>query len=176
MSGEQYFLVLIDKNGVVYRVFRNPITLRQMDEKTTQYQNKTQLVKTIIENTHSYLKPKDIESVEIWRQPNSKKDEYKKERGPLYKKDASVLNTESVVAKFELMAMDKDFAIEFAKRYSKVRNFKGLASEIEALIRNNVDYSEPFQELAEKVFVTRQAVSRWENGETTPNTETLKLL
>ena len=31
-------------------------------------------------------------------------------------------------------------------------------------------------ELAEKVFVTRQAVSRWENGETTPNVETLKLL
>jgi transcriptional regulator with XRE-family HTH domain len=30
--------------------------------------------------------------------------------------------------------------------------------------------------LAEKVFVTRQAVSRWENGETIPNTETLKLL
>ena len=31
-------------------------------------------------------------------------------------------------------------------------------------------------ELAEKLFVTRQAVSRWENGETTPNVETLKLL
>lgn len=31
-------------------------------------------------------------------------------------------------------------------------------------------------ELAEKVFVTRQAVSRWENGETVPNTEALKLL
>lgn len=31
-------------------------------------------------------------------------------------------------------------------------------------------------ELAEKVMVTRQAVSRWENGETIPNTETLKLL
>ena len=30
--------------------------------------------------------------------------------------------------------------------------------------------------LAEKVFVTRQAVSRWETGETVPNTETLKLL
>ena len=30
--------------------------------------------------------------------------------------------------------------------------------------------------LAEQVFVTRQAVSRWENGETVPNTETLKLL
>ena len=31
-------------------------------------------------------------------------------------------------------------------------------------------------ELAEKVYVTRQAVSRWENGETTPNIETLKQL
>lgn len=30
--------------------------------------------------------------------------------------------------------------------------------------------------LAEKVHVTRQAVSRWENGDTVPNTETLKLL
>ena len=31
-------------------------------------------------------------------------------------------------------------------------------------------------DLAEKVFVTKQAVSRWENGETVPNTETLKQL
>ena len=32
------------------------------------------------------------------------------------------------------------------------------------------------EELAEKVYVTRQAVSRWENGDTVPNTETLKVL
>lgn len=30
--------------------------------------------------------------------------------------------------------------------------------------------------LAQKVYVTRQAVSRWETGETVPNTDTLKLL
>ena len=30
--------------------------------------------------------------------------------------------------------------------------------------------------LAQAVYVTRQAVSRWETGETIPNTETLKLL
>ena len=42
----------------------------------------------------------------------------------------------------------------------KLRTEKGLSQE----------------ELAEQLFVTRQAVSRWENGETVPNTEALKLL
>ena len=42
----------------------------------------------------------------------------------------------------------------------KLRTQKGLSQE----------------EVAERVFVTRQAVSRWETGETTPNTDTLKLL
>ena len=28
-------------------------------------------------------------------------------------------------------------------------------------------------ELADKIMVTRQAVSRWENGDTVPNTDTL---
>ena len=41
-------------------------------------------------------------------------------------------------------------------------------------LRTKNDLSQ--EELAEKVFVTRQAVSRWENGDTVPNTETLKLL
>ena len=31
-------------------------------------------------------------------------------------------------------------------------------------------------EMAEKLFVTRQAVSHWENGETVPNTDTLKII
>jgi transcriptional regulator with XRE-family HTH domain len=31
-------------------------------------------------------------------------------------------------------------------------------------------------EMAEGLFVTRQAVSRWETGETIPNTETLKII
>ena len=42
----------------------------------------------------------------------------------------------------------------------KLRSDKGMSQE----------------ELAEKVYVTRQAVSRWETGETVPNTDTLKLL
>jgi len=32
------------------------------------------------------------------------------------------------------------------------------------------------EQLAERVMVTRQAVSRWETGETQPNSDTLKLL
>lgn len=46
--------------------------------------------------------------------------------------------------------------------------------EILLKLRNENNLSQ--EELAEKVFVTRQAVSRWENGDTVPNTETLKLL
>lgn len=32
------------------------------------------------------------------------------------------------------------------------------------------------EEMAEKFFITRQAVSEWETGKTTPNNETLKLI
>ena len=32
------------------------------------------------------------------------------------------------------------------------------------------------EQMADRLHVTRQAVSRWENGETQPNTDTLKLL
>ena len=41
-------------------------------------------------------------------------------------------------------------------------------------LRNRSGLSQ--EALAEKLFVTRQAVSRWETGETIPNAEALKLL
>ena len=49
-----------------------------------------------------------------------------------------------------------------------------LTKDVILELRNKNNLSQ--EQLAEKVFVTRQAVSRWENGETVPNTETLKLL
>ena len=52
------------------------------------------------------------------------------------------------------------YAMETRKVILELRTKRGLSQD----------------ELAEKVMVTRQAVSRWENGETVPNTETLKLL
>ncbi len=52
-----------------------------------------------------------------------------------------------------------------------------MRMEIREILKNLREQHQLTQEeLAEKVLVTRQAVSRWETGETQPNTETLKLL
>ena len=41
-------------------------------------------------------------------------------------------------------------------------------------IRKNSNLTQ--KDFADKLFVTRQAVTRWEKGETTPNIETLKMI
>lgn len=46
----------------------------------------------------------------------------------------------------------------------------------DSIIRLRKDLGLTQDEMAEKLFVTRQAVSRWENGETSPNIITLKLM
>ena len=49
--------------------------------------------------------------------------------------------------------------------------------EIKDILRNLRESHHLTQDqMAERVMVSRQAVSRWENGETQPNTDTLKLL
>ena len=49
--------------------------------------------------------------------------------------------------------------------------------EIKEVLKNlRENHNLTQDQLAERVLVTRQAVSRWETGETQPNTETLKLL
>lgn len=60
----------------------------------------------------------------------------------------------------DIMASLEVETMETKKVIFELRTKKGLSQD----------------ELAERVMVTRQAVSRWENGETVPNTETLKLL
>lgn len=47
-------------------------------------------------------------------------------------------------------------------------------SEVLLELRTRAGLSQ--EQVANQVFVTRQAVSRWETGETVPNTETLRLL
>ena len=61
--------------------------------------------------------------------------------------------------KYNHNKQDGDY-MEMKNIIQQLRTQKGLSQE----------------ELAAKVFVTRQAVSRWETGETTPSIDTLKLL
>lgn len=46
----------------------------------------------------------------------------------------------------------------------------------DVLINLREKYHMTQDEMAEKLFITRQAISRWEKGETVPNIETLKLI
>lgn len=60
-----------------------------------------------------------------------------------------------------------------------MKTMKGMAITMETkdvLKQLRCDAGLTQDELAERVFVTRQAVSRWETGETQPNTDTLMLL
>ena len=58
--------------------------------------------------------------------------------------------------------------------YALLEVMRMEAKDVLTALRNRDGLSQ--EQLAQKVFVTRQAVSRWETGETVPNTETLKLL
>lgn len=62
---------------------------------------------------------------------------------------------------------------DIRKLQDKAKTSYTLSDCVKVLSQQN-DLSQ--DELAEKLYVTRQAVSRWENGETISNTETLKLL
>ncbi|WP_440896673.1 zinc ribbon domain-containing protein [Amphibacillus sp. Q70] len=46
----------------------------------------------------------------------------------------------------------------------------------EALKNLRTDYNLTQEEMAKKLMISGQAISRWENGETEPNIETLKML
>ncbi len=158
MKGENYYLILVHKNGTKYRVYNKPISIRKMDESTTKYENKKELVTTIIKNLKIDLNPSDIKDVQIVMQPNLKKEEYKIEKGPLYKKDNSVLNIDAVSSKFELMMLDKKFAKEFIKKYKGIKNFNNICNTIEAELNNNVDYTESLSILGEKLLSTYKGV------------------
>ena len=61
--------------------------------------------------------------------------------------------------------------------YNKTKNTGAKIMETKDILKNLREQNNLTQEqMAERVLVTRQAVSRWETGETQPNTDTLKLL
>ena len=67
MSGDSYFLILISKEGTKYRVYSKPISLKEIDLRTTKYDSKNQLINTIKRNCNI---EDEIIDVEILRQPN----------------------------------------------------------------------------------------------------------
>ena len=60
-------------------------------------------------------------------------------------------------------------------RYNKVMEVMTMETK-NIILKLRTERGMSQDELADKIMVTRQAVSRWENGDTVPNTDTLKLL
>lgn len=154
MVGEQYYLFLILKSGEKLRTYDKAMTLKEIDRRTTRYKDKKSLIKQIISNTNISLTVDEVDDVILARRPNSKKDEYVKEFGPLYSEDASVLNENKTCAEFEINAHNPKFVLHFIKPYSKIKNFKEIACKIYALIADEENYFEELQEIVDKVSKT----------------------
>lgn len=148
MSGDSYFLILISKEGTKYRVYSKPISLKEIDLRTTKYDSKNQLINTIKRNCNI---EDEIIDVEILRQPNKKKQKFIKEVGPLYKKDKNVLDTDIIGTEFEIMAHNREFILWFINKYSKVKNFAGYINTIENMIINQKNYFEELQHLVDMI-------------------------
>ena len=162
MSGDSYFLILISKEGTKYRVYSKPISLKEIDLRTTKYDSKNQLINTIKRNCNI---EDEIIDVEILRQPNKKKQKFIKEVGPLYKKDKNVLDADIIGTEFEIMAHNREFIlwfinkffakihekVWFINKYSKVKNFAGYINTIENMIINQKNYFEELQHLVDMI-------------------------
>lgn len=148
MSGDSYFLILISKEGTKYRVYSKPISLKEIDLRTTKYDSKNQLINTIKRNCNI---EDEIIDVEILRQPNKKKQKFIKEVGPLYKKDKDVLDADIIGTEFEIMAHNREFILWFINKYSKVKNFAGYINTIENMIINQKNYFEELQHLVDMI-------------------------
>lgn len=148
MSGDSYFLILISKEGTKYRVYSKPISLKEIDLRTTKYDSKNQLINTIKRNCNI---EDEIIDVEILRQPNKKKQKFIKEIGPLYKKDKNVLDADIIGNEFEIMAHNREFILWFINKYSKVKNFAGYINTIENMIINQKNYFEELQHLVDMI-------------------------
>lgn len=148
MSGDSYFLILISKEGTKYRVYSKPISLKEIDLRTTKYDSKNQLINTIKRNCNI---EDEIIDVEILRQPNKKKQKFIKEVGPLYKKDKNVLDADIIGTEFEIMAHNREFILWFINKYSKVKNFAGYINTIENMIINQKNYFEELQHLLDMI-------------------------
>ena len=63
MSGDSYFLILISKEGTKYRVYSKPISLKEIDLRTTKYDSKNQLINTIKRNCNIEDEIIDVKAV-----------------------------------------------------------------------------------------------------------------
>lgn len=155
MVGEQYYLFLIKKDGTEIQIARNkPVTIEAMDKRTTKYNNKNELIDAIIKNTGNEINPDDILDIELRRKPNSKKEFYFKEIGPLFSDDIHVFDTNKVFNDFNENINDPIFVLNFIKRYAKVKGLRNLINEIEAEISNGDLYNDELKELINKLSKT----------------------
>ena len=76
----------------------------------------------------------------------------------------------NVITKINTLMSDRSFPLKDLSAVTKSMETKDILLQL----RTKAGLSQ--DELAERMFVTRQAVSRWERGDTIPNTETLKRL
>lgn len=142
--------LIIDESSVI------PLakgTLEQLDEVTTNFKNKQELLNAICTTFNIDTEGKSARINITYNQ--NKKVRYMR---VLYANNIGALNRDAVGEKVLMYSLNKNFVLQFVKRYCNSPYLSTIASEIIGAINNDEDYVDPLQRIIDLTFASYKSI------------------